>query len=66
MKRKQQVKGQRLKVKETARDSRNGSGSIGCTGEGGHETRPYDDVVLVGAIPCGRPRSEETFHQVHA
>jgi hypothetical protein len=39
-------------------------GSGGCTGEGEHGVRPYASVV--GAIPCGRPRSEDTFHQVHA
>jgi hypothetical protein len=46
--------------------SRNGSGSIGCAVEGGHKTRPYEQHGFVGAIPCGRPRSEDTFHQDHA
>jgi hypothetical protein len=46
--------------------SRNGSGSICGSGEGGYETRPYKNVAVVGATPCGRPRSEDTFRQVHA
>jgi hypothetical protein len=57
--------------------SRNGSGSIGCTGEGEHGVlltqimhltgrvaRPYN--ICVGANSMFAPRSEDTFHQDHA
>jgi hypothetical protein len=64
MKGQKQVKGQSLKVKETARDSRNGSGSICVSGEGEHGVRPYN--ICVGANSMFALRSEDTFHQVHA
>jgi hypothetical protein len=29
--------------------------------EGGHETHPYENMVFVGAIPCGRPRQNNNM-----
>jgi hypothetical protein len=58
--------------------SRNASGSIRGSGEGGHvltikrtcghgrKTRPYETTVFVGATIMVALRSEDTFHQVHA
>jgi hypothetical protein len=30
-------------------------GSVGCTGEGGHKTRPYETMVFVGASDPSDP-----------
>jgi hypothetical protein len=35
--------------------SRNGSGSVGCTGEGGYKTRPYETMIFVGASDPSDP-----------
>jgi hypothetical protein len=34
---------------------------MGCEGQGGHKTRPYEKPFTVGAIPCGRPRQEHDW-----
>jgi hypothetical protein len=35
-------------------------GTIGGSGEGDHEGRPYEKHCPVGAIPCGRPLEART------